>query len=105
MHYSDDRNVLRKGLEMLILVSEIANEVGGSRLKCLLSVLFCFVFHSAFHFLCFDGSFCLLVVEHKSSGGSLPSTVPVNVVVSIMEYLQFVYRCIYQNILSRGEGI
>ena len=60
-------------------------------------------FLSAFHFLCFDGSFCLLVIKHKSSGGSLPSRVPINIVASIMEYLQFVYRFIYTKI-SCVEG-
>lgn len=43
MHQADDKNILTKGLEMLISVSEIANEAGGSWLKCLLPVLFSLV--------------------------------------------------------------
>lgn len=57
-------------------------------------------------FLVYFTSYLLkLVTQHRSSGGSLPSRVPVNTVASIMEYLQFVYRYIYQNTLGRGEGI
>lgn len=40
VQYADDKNILRKGLEMQISVSEMANEAGGSWLKCLLPGLF-----------------------------------------------------------------